>query len=179
MNDLKDNDVEIKRLSTIHLNKHYSVVPAEYAVPVWRLHRVYFFFIFTSFVSDCRPPTGLVIGRVGQSRVYTIRWTAPKGVRVDQYGIEYKKTSEHLPSYVFIGSAATKYKLDLTGTEPGDRYTVRVKAICGGHAGEYSRSVTFSDGRRSEFARISFHKCPIFLSRTLANLFVISKYGSK
>ncbi len=112
--------------------------------------------ICTPLVSDCGLPTGLVIGQAGQSRVYTLQWIAPKGVQIDQYSIEYLEASEHLPSYAVISSAVTKYNLDLTSTEPGGSYTVRVQAICGGQAGEWSRSVVISDGRRSELTCVSF-----------------------
>ncbi len=72
---------------------------------------------------------------------------------MEQYRVEYKEWGDggvHLPSSVLTGSAATRYKLDLSGEEPGGQYSVRVQAICGEQAGPWTAQVTISTGRRSK-----------------------------
>ncbi len=133
--------------------------------------------MFTSFVLDCRPPTGLAIGRSGQIRIYSLQWRAPEGSQVDQYKIKYEAWGKGQPSSLLAGSAATRYTLDLRSIEPGGRYSVSVQAICGGHAGEWSQSVSLVDGRRSELAlEVSIRVSCLSVGSSGSSLF-IPKYG--
>ncbi len=144
--------------TSTYFTKHYAEVAARIAITVWTLLSCLFFY-FIPFISDRRPPTDLSIARTRQAGVYNVLWTAPQGSTVGDYKIQLEDLDEDVePTKLLAGSAATKYVLDLSQTEPGVRYAVSVQPICGGQAGERCQSVSLFYGRRSELTGFSFYK---------------------
>ncbi len=107
---------------------------------------------FNTFISDNKPPTGVSVAGTYQKGVYNVYWNAPQGSTVDAYKVEYYDLYEENPSTIVLtDSAARQCTLDTKDSDPYNPYGVRVQAICGGQAGEWSQSVTVRNAKQSEF----------------------------
>ena len=106
---------------------------------VWRTMSKVYWFIYFIFFSEPGAPSGLTVTAYTDTTI-SLSWTAPTDGLVSDYEVTHTDSSTSTATAVLVGSDAVT--LQLSGLNPGENYTITVKAVSNGEESTDSAPVT-------------------------------------